>query len=163
MSAAILKKVRGRRAIWVAAVAALAGIGLAVPASAAVPPEVIIADTFATRTATGAANIFFDFAVPAGSWTAEATLTGRNNTAVASGLACTLLIISESSTNNSRTIASLGPNGQLASLAAVTARTVGTSGTVRLSCNATTTSNISVFNVSIIATRVNSLTRVNLG
>lgn len=160
MSAAMVKKARARWAIWVVALTALAGIGFAVPAYAA-PPEVIIVDTFATRTVTDSTPAFFDINVPAGSWTAQATITGRNNTATATPLTCALLIISESSTNNNRTSATLGPNGQLGNLALLTARTVSTTGIVRLTCSGAT--NISVFNVSIMATRVNTLTRVNLG
>jgi hypothetical protein len=163
MSTRMLKKVRGRwlaGSVCVAVGAAVAGLGLAAPAQA-LPPEVIIADTFATRTVTAATPAIFEFDLPAGHWTAEATLTARNNTGAATDLACTLLIISENSTNNTRVFATVGPNGQLASLATGTARTVATSGVVVLRCVATT--NMSVSNVNIMATRANSLTRVDLG
>ncbi|MFC4116842.1 hypothetical protein [Nonomuraea zeae] len=159
---------RARWAACVAAlatVAALAGLGPATPAHAAVPPEVIIADTFATRTVTGNAAATFQFSVPAGHWTAVATLTARNNTATAAPLTCTLLIISDNSTNNTGVASTVLPNGQLASLSTGTARTVLTSGVVRLVCQATssTTTNMSVFHVNIMASKANALTRVNLG
>ncbi|MEU4223703.1 hypothetical protein AB0F17_05370 [Nonomuraea sp. NPDC026600] len=164
MFTAILTRVRGLWVALVAGVALIVGVGLAAPANAAVPPEVIIADTFATRTVTADTFADYLFNVPAGNWTAEATLTARNNTATAAALSCSFLIISEGSTNNTSVVATVGPNGQLASLATGTARVVATTGVVRLRCGATTaTTNMSVFNVNIMATRVNAITRVNLG
>ncbi|GAA3567435.1 hypothetical protein GCM10022419_055260 [Nonomuraea rosea] len=165
MSTSTLPRTRARWAACAAALAALATVGLVTPAHAAVPPEVIIADTFATRTVTANTPATFQFSVPAGHWTAVATLTARNNTATAAPLSCSLLIISGSSTNNTGVVSTVLPNGQLASLSTGTARTVQTSGVVRLVCQATssTTTNMSVFNVNIMASKANALTRVNLG
>ncbi|MGI8329546.1 hypothetical protein ACRYCC_06235 [Actinomadura scrupuli] len=165
MSGSILTKVRGRYAVLVVAVAALAGLGLsAIPATAA-PPDVIVADTFAWRTARYGNAASYQFALPAGRWTVVASATAQNNNASTESVACALYVTGDNvsrETPAGRT--TIGPKPQFANMSTTTAGIVTTTGTVTWACfGYTTTYSMSVFNVSIVATRVNTLTRVNLG
>ncbi|MGI8333555.1 hypothetical protein ACRYCC_26685 [Actinomadura scrupuli] len=164
MSSAILTKIRGRYPVLLVAGAALAGIGLAAVPARAEPPEVIVASTLIWRTMTIDNPVIYRVDLPAGHWTVAATATGQNNKAEANSFGCWLSLTGNFPYPSLEVRTTIGPKPAFETASAVTAGTVTTKGSANWGCSAyNSTTSMSVFNVSIVATRVNSMTQVDLG
>lgn len=152
----------GRRLICAAALVGLVSVGLTDPAFAADPPEVIAGRSQTIKTTSPDADVFFGFALPAGTWTATASVTIDNDTSIPWPVKCILYVAINSFGASASASTHVGAK-QLGSLSMTTAHTLTGPGGVTVQCASRSRgSSVSVFDVNIVATRVNALTVTNI-